>query len=88
MKAEAGGRTFTITAAMLRALEVLELGPARYTNYTARGAMDPDDNELGRGVYWQSADQLAAAGLAVIEQPFVDITIAGRNLLTAWREIA
>lgn len=55
-----------VTPSMVRGLEVLALGPARYSNLTARGATDPDGAELGRCIYWQAADRLELAGLARI----------------------
>ncbi len=74
-----------LTPALHRALDVLELGPARYSNLTARGCTSSDGREQGRTVYWQSADKLAQLGLVTITTPaaggFVILTAAGLELL-------
>lgn len=77
-----------VTPAMRRALDLLADGPARYSNYTGRGMSNHEGKELGRAVYWQSADQLAAAGLVTFS-PYegelagrmVTLTEAGRMWL-------
>ena len=63
-----------LTPALVRALRILEHGPARYSNSTDEGS-----------VYWQSADTLDKRGFANIQgaggERTVAITVSGRIAL-------
>jgi hypothetical protein len=72
------------TGSMRRALRVLDAGEARYSNFTGRGATDPDGNELGRSVYWQAADQLEREGLATITTAGAGGIVALTDLGREW----
>jgi len=75
-----------LTEARRAALEVLEQGPARYSNATEHH--QPPVSGLAGTVYWQSADWLLENRLAAMQScpphgECLVITAAGRELLEA-----